>query len=191
MRYLLTVVLAFSLAGCGTSQPLTTSGYDFSAHGHRVFVRPVELTLGQEQFGEIDLVPRPDWVSKATPLLQEAIAVELVRHGAQVVTDPEAEADYVLTVTLDDNFDSPGSVAAKTTFVLALVALAIVAGPAPGLEPWGSMSPPSSATATLEIQGTHDIVWQIAYTSGFPDVRTQEGATAFSAFLLEELPWPK
>jgi hypothetical protein len=189
MRYLLTVVLVSCLAGCGTPQQLTTSGHDFSAHGRRVYVRPVELILSEERFTEVDPVPRPDWVSEATPRLQEALAVELVEHGAQVVTDPEAEADYVLAVRLDDWFNSPGSMAAKTAFVVIMVPLLVVMG-APGPPPnLGGMGPPSSATATLEVQGTHNVVWQVVYTSGIPDVRTNDGAKAVAQLLLRELPW--
>lgn len=187
MRYLLTVVLVSCLAGCGTPQQLTTSGHDFAAHGRRVYVRPVELILTEETFDEVEPVPRPDWVSEATPRLQEALAVELVEHGAQVVTDPEAEADYVLVVRLDDWFNSPGSVAAKTATVVILVPLLAVMGAAPG--DFGPMGPPSSATATLEVQGTHDVAWQVAYTSGIPDVRTKDGAKAVAQLLLRDLPW--
>jgi hypothetical protein len=186
MRYLLTAVLVFCLTGCGTPQQLTTSAHDFSAHGRRVYVRPVELILTEETFSEVEPVPRPDWVAEAAPRLQEALVVELVEHGTQVVTDPEAEVDYVLAVRLDDGFNSPGSVAAKTAFVVIMVPLLAMMG-APG--DFGGMSPPSSATATLEVQGTHDVVWQVVYTSGIPDVRTNDGTKAFAEFLLRKFPW--
>jgi len=184
MRYLLTVVLVFCLAGCRTPQQFTTSGYDLSAHGRRVFVKPVELTLSEEQslLAEVDEVPRSDWVSEATPRLQEALAVALVEHGAQIVTDPEAEADYVLAVKLDDRFNSPGAMASKTAFVV----IAMLLG-APG--DFGPMGPPSSASATLEVHGTHDVAWQVVYTPRIPDVRTNDGARAVAQLLLRELPW--
>jgi hypothetical protein len=186
MRYLLTVVLVFCLAGCATPQQFTTSGHDFSAHGRRVFVKPVELTLTEEQFGEVDEVPRSDWVAEATPRLQEALAAALVEHGAQIVTDPEAEADYVLAVKLDDWFNSPGALAVKTAVVVILVPLMLLAGDGGGL---GPMGPPSSASATLEVHGTHDVAWQVVYTSDIPDVRTNDGAKAVAQLLLRELPW--
>lgn len=186
MRHLLTVVLVLCLAGCGTSQQFTKDGHDFSAHGRRVIVRPVELILTEEQFGEVDGVPRPDCVAEATPRLQEALAVALVEHGAEIVTDPEAEADYVLAVKLDDWFNSPGELAAKTTFVVVMVPLLALVGAPAG---FGPMGPPSSASATLEVHGTHDVAWQAVYTPGIPDVRTNDGAKAVAQLLLRELPW--
>lgn len=186
MRYLVAVVLVLCVAGCGTPQQFTTGGHDFSAHGRRVFVKPVELILTEMQFGEADGVPRSDWVAEATPRLQEALAVAPGEHGAQIVTDPEAEADYVLEVKLDDWFNSPGEVAAKTAFVVIMVPLLVLMG-APG--DFGPMGPPSSASATLEVHGTHDVAWQVVYTSGIPDVRTNDGARAAAQFLLRELPW--
>lgn len=186
MRCLLNAVLVLCLAGCGTPGPLTTPGHDFSAHGRRVFVKPVELNLTELQFGEANAAPRPDWVAEAKPRLQEALAAALVEHGAEVVTDPAAAADYVLMVELNDWFNSPGELAAKTAFIIAMLPIVLTTG-APGN--FGQSAPAASARASLTVQGTPEVAWQVTYTSGIPDVRKDGGAKAAAQFLLRELPW--
>lgn len=140
----------------------------------------------------LDCEARPESAAKAQPLLQQALVAELSGRGVDVVTDPRAAADYILTVHITDHFATPGLVASSAAALVLLVPIAIASGGV-GLGGFTDDSPPGpfgpSASASLEDATSHELVWQVLYKRGIADVRTSDGARETSRLLLKELPW--
>jgi hypothetical protein len=190
LRHLIPLLIVLCEAGCATApQPHASFELgDFSGHGRRVLLKGAEVQLCEMHLGQ-ECEIRPEWVGTAQPLLQQALVAELADRGAEVVTDPSAAADYILTVNLKDFFAAPDLVAGRAAFFVLLLPVAIAFG-ADGMG-GGSYSGPfgPSASASLEDATSHELVWQVLYTRGIADVRTSDGARETSRLLLKELPW--
>ena len=189
MRRQMLLAVVICHCGCAATPPIRADeSYDFSAHGRRVVVMPVELELSEMQIGSVREW-RPDWVAAARPLLQEALSEELVARHGDMVTDPEATADYVLWVSVRDSFASAGLVAAGVALVVVLLPVVILFGGS-GMQSGGDPSQ-QYAHARLEEFSSHRVVWQVDYTSGIGDVRNAQGAKETSALLLKQFPWKR
>jgi hypothetical protein len=187
LRHLVPLLIVLCEAGCATAPHASFELGNLSGHGRRVLLKGAEVQLCEMHFGQ-DCEARPEWVGTAQPLLQQALVAELADHGAEVVTDPSAASDYILTVNLKDYFAAPGLVAGRAALFVLLVPVAIVFG-ADGMG-GGSSSGPFGpfASARLEDATSHEVVWEVLYTHGIADVRSSDGAAETSRLLLEEFP---
>ena len=190
LRHLVPLLIVLCEAGCATAPHASFELGNPSGNGRRVLLKGAEVQLCEMHLGP-DCEARPEWVATAQPLLQQALVTDLAAHGVEVVTDPVASADYVLTVVLKDHFASSGLVAGRAAFFVLLLPVAIVFG-ADGLMTGGGSSPGPfgpTASASLEDATSHELVWQVLYTHGIADVRSLGGAAETSRLLLKEFPW--
>jgi hypothetical protein len=188
LRYFVALLMVLCEAGCATAPHASFEWGNSAGHGRRVLLKDAEVQLCEMHVGPA-CEARPEWVAAAQPLLQQALVAELTAHGVEVVTDPAAGADYVLTVVLKDHFASSGLVASRTAFVLLLMPVVVVFG-AEGMMMGGSSSPRPfgpSVSARLEDAISHEIVWTVLYTHGVADARSSDGAAKTSRLVLKEL----
>jgi hypothetical protein len=201
LRHLVPLLIVLCAAGCAAAPHASFELGNLAGHGRRVLLKAAEVQLCEMHFGP-ECVPRPEWIATAEPLLQQVLAAELADHGAEVVTDPNAAADYILTVNLKDHFASSGLVAGRAAMFTLLVPLFLLMDGPEGLDdivssgPTDGTGPPPSpygplASASLEDFSSHELVWQVVYTSGIADVRSADGATQTSRLLLKEFPWSR
>jgi len=195
LRHLVPLLIVLCEAGCATApQPHASIELgDLSGHGRRVLLKAPDVQLCEYGF-IFGCEARPELAATAQRLLQQALVAELADRGADVVTDPSAAADYILTVNLNDHFSSPASPGrVASSAALLVLPMTIAFGGGVGFGGFTSDSSPGpygpSASASLEDATSHELVWQVLYTRGIADVRTSDGARETSRLLLKELPW--